>query len=109
MKPDAVLANIMKEDDVRNYLRGVEVDSEIDKDAKRSMLAAIEYMRGGGVYDAMASACPYLYGQACLILCRMWTDCEDSEAPKLERQLSAILLSLRYNEKNVKEEVTTNV
>jgi len=103
MTADAVLALITEEDDVRNYLRGVEAGSETDKDAQRSMLAAIEYMRGGGVYDAMAEACPYLYGQACLILCRMWTDCEDSEAPKLERQYNAILLSLRHNEKNVKE------
>lgn len=103
MTTDAVLALITEEDDVRNYLRGVEAGSETDKDAQRSMLAAIEYMRGGGVYDAMAEACPYLYGQACLILCRMWTDCEDSEAPKLERQVNAILLSLRHNEKNVKE------
>jgi len=103
MTTDAVLALITEEDDVRNYLRGVEAGSETDKDAQRSMLAAIEYMRGGGVYDAMAEACPYLYGQACLILCRMWTDCEDSEARGLERQYNAILLSLRHNEKNVKE------
>lgn len=103
MTTDAVLAHISREDDVRNYLRGVEAGSETDKDAQRSMLAAIEYMRGSGVYDAMAMACPYLYGQACLILCRMWTDCEDSEAPKLERQYNAIILSLRYDEKNVKE------
>ena len=103
MTTDAVLALIADEDDVRNYLRGVEAGSETDKDAQRSMLAAIEYMRGGGVYDAMAKACPYLYGQACRILCRMWTDCEDGEAPKLERQFSAILLALRYDEKNVKE------
>lgn len=103
MTTDAVLALIADEDDVRNYLRGVEAGSETDKDAQRSMLAAIEAMRGGGVYDAMAKACPYLYGQACLIKCRMWTDCEDGEAPKLERQFSAILLALRYDEKNVKE------
>ena len=103
MTPDAVLADIMNEDDVRNYLRGVEAGSEIDQDAKRSMLAAIEAMRAGGVYDAMAKACPYLYGQACLIQCRMWTDCEDDDAPKLERQFSAILLMLRYSEENVKE------
>lgn len=103
MTADAVLALIANEDDVRNYLRGVEEGSEIDKDAQRSMLAAIEYIRGGGVYDAMAKACPYLYAQACLILCRMWTDCEDSKALQLERQVNAILLSLRYDEKNVKE------
>lgn len=103
MTTGAVLALIADEDDVRNYLRGVEAGSETDKDAQRSMLSAIEYIRSSGVYDAMAKACPYLYGQACLILCRMWTDCEDGEAPKLERQVSAILLTLRYDEKNVKE------
>ena len=103
MSTDAVLALIADEDDVRNYLRGVEAGSEMDQDAQRAMKTAIEAMREGGIYDVMAEACPYLYGQACLIQCRIWTDADAAEAARLERLYNAIFLMLRYNEKNVKE------
>lgn len=102
MTAQEILSLIGSQQDVRNFLRGVEEGSETDKDAQRAMLAAIRFMAGAGVYDAMAAAEPELYGQACLMLCQLWTDGPD---PDIERQYNAIVLQMRYHEKNVKEEV----
>ena len=101
-----ILGLIGSQDDVRRYLRGVEAGSETDQDAQRAMLAAIRSMPGAGIYDAMAKAEPELYAQACLMLCRLWTDAEDGAEEKIMRQYNAIILQLRYHEKNVKEEVS---
>lgn len=101
-----ILSLISTQDDVRNYLRGVEKGSETDKDAQRTMLTAIRFMPGAGIYDAMAKAEPELYAQACLMLCRLWADAEDGVEEKIMRQYNAIILQLRHHEKNVKEEVS---
>lgn len=106
MTASEILSLIITQEDVRNYLRGVEEGSETDKDAQRTMLTAIRFMPGAGVYDAMAAAEPELYAQACLLLCRMWTDAEDGMEEKILRQYNAIILQLRYHKKNAKTEVT---
>lgn len=105
MTASEILSLIGSQDDVRNYLRGVEEGSETDRDAQRAMLAAIRFMPGAGVYDAMAKAEPELYAQACLLLCRLWADAEDGVEEKITRQYYALINQLRYHEKNVKEEV----
>ncbi|MBR3797143.1 MAG: hypothetical protein IKK34_14120 [Clostridia bacterium] len=105
MTAKEILSKIGSQQDVRNFLRGVEEGSEMDLDAQRAMLAAIRFMPGAGVYDAMAAAEPELYAQACLMSCQLWTDGYD---PDIERQMNAIVLQLRYHEKNIKEEVSEN-
>lgn len=85
---------------VRDYLRGVDEGSETDKDAQRSMLAAIDTLRSAGVHDAMAAAAPEQFAQACLLLCRMWTDAEDGVSEKLLTQYNHLALALRYDERN---------
>lgn len=85
---------------VRDYLRGIDEGSETDRDAQRSMLAAIDSLRSAGVYDAMAEAAPEQFAQACLLLCRMWTDAEDGVSEKLLAQYNALALQLRYDERN---------
>lgn len=102
MDAQGVLALLGGEPAVREYLRGIEEGSEADKDAQRSMLAAIESMRAGGVHDVMATVKPRLYAQACLLLCRLWSDAEDTSEASITRQHNAIVLQLRYDEKNVK-------
>jgi len=99
-----VLAAIGGQADVRAYLRGIEEGSEADRDAERAMIAAIGAIRAGGVHDAMAAAEPYLYGQAALLYCRMWTDCEDAAAAAIAAQIHPIILALRYDERNAEEE-----
>lgn len=101
MTAEAVLSLIGGEGSVRNYLRGIEEGSETDKDAQRSMLAAISGMRAGGVYGIMAQWEPALYAQACLLMCRLWVDAEDGKAPEIIRQYNSIVLQLRYDERNV--------
>lgn len=103
MSTDAVLALIGGEQCVRDYLRGVEEGSETDRDALRAMRAAIEGMRAGGVYDSMAAAAPAQYAQACLLMCRMWTDAEDGAVPGIVRQYNAIVLQMRYDPRNEEE------
>lgn len=102
MTPEEILAKLGGVEEVRAYLRGLEPDSEADKDAQRAMLAAISSMDAAGVYPIMAEAKPKLYGQACLLMCRMWTDAEDGAAAAIGRQYAAIILQLRYDEKNEK-------
>lgn len=89
---------------VRDYLRGVEADSETDRDAQRSMLAAIAYLRGAKVWAAMAKAEPELYAQACLMIARKWTDAEDAAAPAIDRQVSGLIFMLRHHKQNIREE-----
>lgn len=89
---------------VRDYLRGVEKGSETDYDARRSMLAAIAYLRGAKVWAAMAKAEPELYAQACLMIARKWTDAEDAAAPAIDRQVSGLIFMLRHDERNLREE-----
>lgn len=102
MDVQEVLALLGGEPAVREYLRGIEEGSEADKDAQRSMLAAIESMRAAGVYDVMAKVNPGLYAQACLLLCRLWSDAEDADEASITRQHNSIVLKLRYHEANVK-------
>lgn len=104
MCAEDVLAAISGLTDVRAYLRGLEEGSEAVKDAERALLAAIGAIRAAGVYDAMAKAEPKLYGQAALLFCRMWTDCEDAGAAAIAQQINPIILMLRWDERNVKEE-----
>lgn len=108
MDAESVLALIGGQQDVRAYLRGLEEGSEADRDAERAMLAAIASIRAAGVRDAMAEAEPRLYGQAALLFCRMWTDCEDAGAAAISQQIHPLILALRYDERNVKEEVNDN-
>ena len=103
MTPEDILAKLGGVEEVRAYLRGLEPGSEADKDAQRAMLAAISAMDAAGVYPIMAEVKPKLYGQACLLLCRMWTDAEDSAAAAIGMQYAGIILMLRYNEKNKKD------
>lgn len=111
MTTDDVLTLIGGEAVVRDYLRGVEPGSEIDRDAMRAMRAAIARMRAGGVRDAMAEYEPELYGDACLALCQMRTDADTQSAPVLARQASDIMLLLRTDKRNIDDnegEVTDN-
>lgn len=101
---EAILELIGGQKDVRNYLRGLEEGSESDQDARRAMLAAIESMPGAGIHPAMAAACPYLYGQACLLMCRLWSDAEDGAQASIARQLNGIILNLRYDPRNKEDE-----
>lgn len=86
---------------VRDYLRGVEEDSETDRDAQRAMLAAIASAGAAGVMPAMAEAEPELYAQYCLLRCRLWSDAEDDRADAITRQANAILHQLRTDERNL--------
>lgn len=95
-----VLALIGGQDAVRAYLRGIEAGSETDRDAERTMIAAIDSMRAADIRDAMAEASPELYAQAALLLCRMWTDAEDGVADKIIAQYNRVILNLRYDERN---------
>lgn len=90
-------------DAVRNYLRGIEPDSETDLDAQRSMLAAIDKVRGAGIYDVMAEREPELYAQAALLHCRKWTDAKDADAGMIQEQINDIILTLRYDKENKEE------
>ena len=100
MSAQEVLEILGGQEAVRVYLRGVDPGSEVGRDAQRSMLAAIAAMRGAGVQDAMAQAEPELYAQACLLLCRMWTDAEDGAAEKIVDQFRSAMLALRYDNRN---------
>ena len=103
MNAQEILDKIGGQEGVRCYLRGVEEGSETDRDAQRSMLAAIGSMRAAGVYEAMVNAEPELYAQACLLLCRMWTDAEDGLSEKILAQDRATMLQLRYDKRNMEE------
>lgn len=104
-----ILDKIIREDDVRVYLRGVEAGSEIDRDAQRAMLVAIAKVRGAGVHDVMADEEPALYADACLLLCRLSVDAEDAHAADIKAQYFDDILLLRGHEKNIdEEEVTEN-
>lgn len=100
MTVDDILKLIGGQDVVRAYLRGVDPGSETDKDAQRAMRAAIGTVRAAGVHDVMAAAEPDLYGQACLLLCRMWTDAEDAAAAGIAAQYNAVVLLLRTDPRN---------
>lgn len=95
-----VLALVGGQQDVRAYLRGIEEGGEADRDAERAMLAAISSMRAADVHDVMAAEEPELYGQAALLFCRMWTDCEDAGAEDIMRQINPLILALRYDKRN---------
>lgn len=88
---------------VRDYLRGVEDGSETDRDARRTMLAAIAAAGAAGVRPAMAAAEPELYAQYCLLRCRLWSDAEDGSTDAITRQANAILHLLRTDERNTEE------
>lgn len=105
MTTEDVLGLIGGEEDVRNFLRGVEPGSEMDKDALRAMKTAIERLREGGVCDEMARHRPYLYGQACLTQCELLTDAQGAEADRLERLYNSMLLQLRHSRHNHENEV----
>ena len=85
---------------VRDYLRGVEEGSETDRDAERSMLAAISAASAAGIRPKMAAAEPELYAQYCLLRCRLYADAADEQAAMIERQSNAILHQLRYDPRN---------
>lgn len=89
---------------VRRYLRGVEAGSEVDQEAMDSMEAAVESLRAAGVYDVMAKHAPKLYASAALLFCRQMTDAEDSAQGDIYAQHVRLVLQLRYDERNVKEE-----
>lgn len=89
---------------VRRYLRGVEAGSEIDQEAMDNMEAAVESLRAAGVYDAMAKCKPKLYAAAALLFCRQLTDAEDSSQEDIYAQHVRLVLQLRYDDNNVKEE-----
>ena len=95
-----VLEVLGGQDIVRDYLRGIEEDSETDRDAERAMLAAIASATAAGVMPAMASAEPELYAQYCLLRCRLWSDAEDANLDAITRQSNAILHQLRYDTRN---------
>ena len=101
MTNEEILELIGGQDIVRDYLRGVEEDSETDRDAQRAMLAAIASAGAAGVKPAMAAAEPQLYAQYCLLRCRLWSDAEDDRADAIMRQSNAILHQLRTDERNI--------
>lgn len=98
MSNDEILTLIGGEDAVRDYLRGVEPGSELDRDAQRNMLAAISMVRAGGVHDGMAQLEPELYGAACLAYCGMMTD-GDNRADD-ERTAAMMIRMLRTDSRN---------
>lgn len=89
---------------VRAYLRGVEAGGETDLDAQRAMLTAIRSLTAAGVDAHMAGLEPELYAQACLLLCRLWTDAEDGASAAILGQYRALLWQLRYDPRNGAEE-----
>lgn len=103
MTNEEVLDLLGGQECVRNYLRGIEADSETDRDARRSMLAAIASARAAGIYPAMASAEPELYAQYCLLRCRLWSDAEDGSTGQILAQSNAICHQLRYDDRNTEE------
>lgn len=86
---------------VRDYLRGVEAGSETDRDAERSMLAAIAGATAAGILPVMAEAEPALYAQYCLLRCRLFADAEDDREPQITRQANALALQLRLDPRNI--------
>lgn len=88
---------------IRRYLRGVDPGSETDEDALRAMLAAIRSLIAAGVGEHMATLEPELFGQACLLLCRMWTDAEDGVTEKIMMQYREIVWQLRYDDRNTQQ------
>lgn len=104
MRAEDILIRIGGEPIVQDYLRGMEEGSEAWRDARRAMLTAISAMRPSGVHPAMAAAEPYLYAQACLLLCRLWADAEDGVDEKIMRQYQQIKHLLAYDGRNVPEE-----
>ncbi|MDO5299942.1 MAG: hypothetical protein Q4F18_10980 [Clostridia bacterium] len=100
MTAQEILDKLGGQEMVRQYLRGVETDSETDLDARRAMLTAIGSLRSAGVYDVMADAEPDIYAQCCLLLCRMWTDAEDGVSEKILDQYTHLMLQMRYDGRN---------
>ena len=97
---------LLTQQDVRDYLRGVEEGSETDRAAQRAMLSAIGFMRGSGIHDIMALEDPEQYATACLLRCRLLVDgATGAEAEDIRRQYNEIVLQLRYDEKNTENEV----
>lgn len=92
---------------VRRYLRGVEEGSELDQEAMDNMEAAVESLRAAGVYDAMADCAPKLYAAAALLFCRQLTDAEDSAQEAIYAQHVRLVLQLRYDPRNIKEDETS--
>ncbi len=92
------------ENRVRRYLRGVEAGSELDQEAMDNMEAAVESLRAAGVYDVMAACAPKLYAAAALLFCRQLTDAEDSAQEAIYAQHVRLVLQLRYDERNIKED-----
>lgn len=89
---------------VRRYLRGVDEGSELDLEAMDNMEAAVESLRAAGVYDEMAACAPKLYASAALLFCRQLTDAEDSAQEAIYAQHVRLVLQLRYDPRNVKED-----
>lgn len=89
---------------VRRYLRGVDEGSELDLEAMDNMEAAVESLRAAGVYDAMAVCAPKLYASAALLFCRQLTDAEDSAQEAIYAQHVRLVLQLRYDPRNIKED-----
>lgn len=96
------------ENRVRRYLRGVEAGSELDQEAMDNMEAAVESLRAAGVYDVMAKRAPKLYAAAALLFCRQLTDAEDSAQEAIYAQHVRLVLQLRYDPRNIKEEEKTD-
>ena len=89
---------------VRRYLRGVDEGSELDLEAMDNMEAAVESLRAAGVCDAMAACAPKLYASAALLFCRQLTDAEDSAQEAIYAQHVRLVLQLRYDPRNKKED-----
>lgn len=106
MTVQAIFDLILTNQDVRDYLRGVEEGSETDRAALRNMRSAIGFVRGSGVHDAMALEEPEQYATACLLRCRLLVDgATGTEAEDIRRQYNEIVLQLRYDAKNTENEV----
>lgn len=97
---EATLELLGGQETVRAYLRGLEEGSEADADARRAMLAAIGAAEAAGIQPVMARHEPYLYGQYCLLLCRLWADAEDGAEPAITRQAHSLCLQLRNDPRN---------
>lgn len=89
---------------VRRYLRGVDEGSELDMEAMDNMEAAVESLRAAGVYDVMAGCAPKLYASAALLFCRQLTDAEDSAQEDIYAQHVRLVLQLRSDKRNKKED-----
>lgn len=104
MTPDEVIGKIGGTLAAHDYLQGIVEDSEAARNARRALLAAIQYMKGAGVKYATAAAVPELYAQCAFALMADWSETAGNEIEGARTKVSIgtrqILLQMRYSKEN---------